>query len=94
MNTVVENPQVIREYLDVERKQEVLLSPFEWSEVPEVHLSHFGVISKSNQPGKWKLIVDLSHPEGRSVNDEVSGKLCSLQYMRMEEVVKRFLKLG
>ena len=90
----MENQQVIREYLDVERKQGVLFGPFERSEVPEVNYSRFGVIPKSNQPGKWRLIVDLSHPEGRSVNDEISGKLCSLQYMRMEEVVRKLLKLG
>ena len=39
------------------------------------------------------LIVDLSHPERRRVNDGISGELCSLPYTRMEEVVRR-LKLG
>ena len=70
------------------------MGPFERSEMPEVHLSRFGVIPKSNQPGKWRLIVDLSHPEGRSVNDGISGELYSLQYMSIEEVVRRLLKLG
>ena len=42
-------------------------APFDRSEVPEVHLNRFGVIPKSSQPGKWRLIVDLSHPEGKSV---------------------------
>ena len=42
MKTAVENPQVISEYLDVERKRGALLGPFEWSEVPEFHLSHSG----------------------------------------------------
>ena len=67
MKTAVENLQVISEYSDVERKQGVLLGPFEWSKVPEFHLS---------------------------VYDGISGELCSLQYMRMEEVVRRLLKLG
>ena len=70
------------------------MGSFERSEVPKVHLSRFGIIPKSNQPGKWRLIVDLSHPEGRSVNNGISGELCSLQYMRIEEVVRRLLKLG
>ena len=42
MKTAVENPQVIGEYSDVERKRGVLLGPFEWSEVLEFHLSHLG----------------------------------------------------
>ena len=94
MKSVEDNPQVVRNYLDVERQRGVLLGPFERSEVPEIHLSRFGVIPKSSQPGKWRLIVDLSHPEGRSVNDGISGELCSLQYVRMEEVVRVLLELG
>ena len=80
MKTAVENPQVIREYLDVERKRGVLLGPVEWP--------------KSHQPGKWRLIVDLSHLEGRSANDGISGELCPLRHMHMEEAVRRLLKLG
>ena len=94
MKTAVENPQVIREYLDVERKRGVLLGPVEWSEVPEVHLSRFWVIPKLHQPGKWRLIVDLSHLEGRSANDGISGELCPLWHMRMEEAMRRLLKLA
>ena len=69
----------------------MLLGPFRPSEVAEIHLSHFGVISMKSQPGKWRLIVDL---EGRSVNDGISGQLCSLQYTHMEEVVWKLLELG
>ena len=92
MKTAVENPQVISEYLDVERKRGALLGPFEWSKCRNF-TSVAWAIPKSDQPGKWRLIVDLSR-EGRSVNDGISGELCSLQYMRMEEVVRRLLKLG
>ena len=94
MRAAVENPQVIKDYLEGEQKRRVLLGPFEWSEIPDVHISRFRVIPKSNQPGKWRLIVDLSHPEGRSVNDGISSEICSLQYMHMEEVLKSLLELG
>ena len=33
-----------------------------------IHTSSFGVIPKKNQPGKWRLIVDLSSPHGASVS--------------------------
>ena len=39
--------------------------------MPETVMNRFGVIPKSGQSGKWWLIVDLSHPVGRSVNDVV-----------------------
>ena len=69
----------------------MLLGPFERSEVAEVHLSWFGVIPKKSLPGKWRFIVDLSHPEGRSVNDGISCELCSFQYIHMEKVVQKLL---
>ena len=33
------------------------LGPFIRARVPGVHLSRFGVIPKSSQPSKWRLIV-------------------------------------
>lgn len=94
MQSAAENPQVVNDYLEAEKKRGVLLGPFERPEVAEIHLSRFGVIPKKSQPGKWRLIVDLSHPEGRSVNDGISCELCSLQYIRMEDVVRKLLELG
>ena len=36
-------------------------------------MSRFGVISKPHQPGKWRLITDLSSPKGASVNDGINS---------------------
>jgi hypothetical protein len=47
--------------------------------------SSFGVIPKRGQENhQWRLILDLSHPPGRSVNDGVSRELA----------VERILELG
>ena len=56
-------------------------------------ISPFGVIPK-REPGKWRLIVDLSAPEGRSVNDGIDHRLTSLQYVSMEDIVKKVRRLG
>ena len=61
--------------------------------LPHVHVSKFGVIPKAHQQGKWRLIVDLSAPTGRSVNDGIPTELCSLFYVRVE-VVQCILQLG
>ena len=37
----------------------------------------FGVIPKKHQPGKWRLITDMSFPEDQSINDCIDQKLCS-----------------
>ena len=58
-----------------------------------IQVSRFGVISKSHQPGKWRLIVDLSHRPGNSVNDGIDPVLCSLTYTSVEAAAKMVLEL-
>ena len=48
-----------------------------------LHVSSFGVIPKKDQPGKWRLIIDLSSPWGHSVNDGIDPEKFSLQYIKM-----------
>ena len=58
-----------------------------------VHVSNFGVISKKHQPGKWRLIVDLS-PDGASVNDFIDPALCSLSYVSVKDAAAFVCKAG
>jgi len=44
------------------------------------------VISKSDLM-KWWLILDLTSPEGGSVNDGINRECCSLCYLSVDEVV-------
>ena len=57
-------------------------------------LSPIGVIPKSSQPGKWRLIVDLSSPHGASVTDGIEPDLCSLEYLRLDKVTACIAKSG
>ena len=59
-----------------------------------VHISRFGVIPKPHQPGKWRLITDLSSPKGASVNDGIDPRLCSLSYASVDDAVRRIICLG
>ena len=59
-----------------------------------VHISQFGVIPKPYQPGKWRLITDLSSPKGASVNDGVDPRLCSLSYASVDDTVRGIVCLG
>lgn len=49
-----------------------------------IHCTPFGIIPKKSKPGKWRLIVDLSSPEGHSVNDGISKDLA---YVSIDDVV-------
>jgi len=55
--------------------------------------SKFGVIPKGT-PGKWRLIVDLSAPEGSSVNDGVDTSICSLRYVKVEDTARTVSEQG
>ena len=46
----------------------------------EVQINSIGLMPKSHQVGKRRLIVDLSHPLGKSVNSGISEELASITY--------------
>ena len=52
-----------------------------------------GVIPKSHF-GKWHLVVDLSYPKQKSVNDGILKKLCSLTYITIDDAVRKIVQLG
>lgn len=68
--------------------------PFRWEEAKGIHISRFGVIPKPHKPGKWRLILDLSHPSGAAVNDGISKELSSLSYVSVDDIVDTILSLG
>ena len=47
--------------------------------VEGIHTSPIGLVPKARQQGKWRMIVDLSSPKAKSVNDSITFELCSLQ---------------
>ena len=59
-----------------------------------MHISSLGVVPKKHSTNKWRLILDLSHRRGTSVNDGINRSLCSLTYMKMDDVVRHVLTLG
>ena len=88
MKSAKEHPEVIEEYLSKEvfKRRTLELSPHD---VKPIQISKFGVIPKKHQPGQWHLILDLSSPEEKSVNDGIDKSLCSLQYVKVEDVAKQ-----
>ena len=68
------------------------MGPFDACE--QWQINRVGIIPKGHTPGKWRLITDLSHPPGASVNDGIDPDLCSLSYVTVDEVVRTAAKLG
>ena len=78
MASALLNPQVIDSYLQSEVQTGRVAGPFSQPPLPVLHVSRFSVIPKRHQPGKWRLILDLSSPAGHSVNDRIVGEDYSL----------------
>ncbi len=91
-----ENPSVVQAYIDVEKEAGRLLPVQPKHHLPQskCQISPFGVIPKRYQPGKWRLIIDLSSPEDASVNDGIDARLCSLDYPTVHDAAKIVRELG
>ena len=88
------HPDVVEDYLQAEVNLQRVAGPHPPSLLPNCQISRFGVIPKNSQPGKWRLIVDLSHPKDESVNDGIPKYLCSLKYITLEDAIQQILALG
>ena len=53
-----------------------------------------GVVPKGHTLGKWRMITNLSFPDGASVNDGIDPQLCSLQYTTVDRVARAAQCLG
>jgi hypothetical protein len=96
MQSAIQHPQVVSNYLAEEIIARRLLGPFspEVAQSASWHISRFGVIPKQHKLGQWWLIVDLSFPGDASVNNGIDPSLCSLTYTKVEEVAQAVFALG
>jgi hypothetical protein len=92
MRSAVEHPEVVQKYLEAEKAARRVMGPFAVGEI-KAYISSLGVIPKKHKPGSWRLILDLSHPEGFSVNDGIRREECSLTYLKLDEVALTILRL-
>ena len=60
----------------------------------QTHCSPIGLIPKHHQPGKYRLIVNLSAPEGSSVNNAISSDLASVQYTTVRKAALQVAAMG
>ena len=94
MLSASKNPAVVEEYKYLAKEltygRVVQVDPRKM----DIHINRFGVIPKGHQASTWRLIVDMSHPKGHSVNDGIDPALCSLSYATVEMAAQRVLSLG
>ena len=67
MLSASEHPDVVERYIASEWAEGHILGPVDPGSVSGLHTSRFGVIPKGHASGKWRLITDLSFPEGSTM---------------------------
>lgn len=87
------HPKPVDEFLQQEREAGRIMGPMPRSSLRPVQVNRIGVIPKST-PGKWRLIVDLSFPEGKSVNAGISPGLCHLELASVDDAVHHIIRMG
>ena len=92
MRSAILNPKPVADFIHAEVQAGRVIGPLQ--DIREVHVSRFGVIPKLGQPGKWRLILDLSSPHGFSVNDGIAPELSSIRYATVDNAVQKILHLG
>ena len=92
--SALENPEVVQEYIQKEKGLGRIVDPMEKASAINLQVSPFGVIPKQHAPGQWRLIVDLSHPEGYSVNDGIGSSLSSSSYVSVDNLTEVVVQLG
>ena len=93
LRSATEHPQVVDTYLHNELTQNRIAHIRDPTSLPRFQLNAFGVIPKRHKPGKWRLIVDLSAPEGHSVNDFINKERCSMSYISVDHIAETILHL-
>ena len=94
MSSASLQPSVIDDYHHRELAKGRIAGPFSSPLLPHLHISRFGVIPKKHQPGKWRLILNLSSSDGHSVNDRIRKDPFTVQYMKVDDTIDGIMSLG
>lgn len=69
-----------------------MLGPFHFKPISNLRVSPIGLVPKPN--GGWRLITNLSHPPGNSVNYFIDPDLCKVKYSSLDSVLDMIYRLG
>ena len=91
--SALDNSNIVRQKIKEEVDAGRVAGPFKEKPFPNLWVSPVGIVPKS-EAGKFRLIFDLSHPPGRSVNDGIPPTNSSVKYTQFDDAVKMVHQLG
>lgn len=93
LQSAYKNPGVVDEYLRVEIEKGRIVGPFSTPPFENLQCQPIGIVPKK-VPGKFRTIMDLSYPEGSSINDFIDKEEFSLKYITVDRAIEFITTLG
>ena len=84
---------VISSFLKDQVDKGYMIGPLQPASHPGIITSHMAIVPK-NTPGKFWVIIDLSSPEGHSVNDHIHRELTHVAYSSIDDAALLMQYLG
>ena len=92
MVSAVEKQAEVSEKLNKEIQMGRIMGPFDTPPISNLRCSPIGAVPKKQ--GGWRLICNLSAPEGKSVNDFIDPDSCSVSYSSFDDAIQLVQQLG
>jgi hypothetical protein len=87
-----QNKSILSEKLFEEKYLGRIIGPFPSPPISNLRINPVGLIPKNS--GGWRLITNLSHPTGSSVNEFISPEYSKVQYSQFDNAINMVHKLG
>ena len=91
--SVRKNPIVVCRKLNKELHLNRISGPYSFKTFDKSICSPLGFVPKKT-PGEYRIIDDLSFPEGKSVNEHIPRENATIQYKSIENVIQFIKKFG
>jgi hypothetical protein len=69
-----------------------MLGPFSNLPISNIRISPIGLVAKPD--GGWRLITNLSAPEGNSVNSYIEEQICKVKYSSLDQILDKIYDAG
>ena len=92
--SVLSDLSIVREKIQEELLLGRIAGPFNDPPFKPMFISPLSLIPKRDQPGKYRIIHNLSFPPGHSVNDGIPHKYSAVQYQNLLEAVSLIKQRG
>lgn len=66
-----------------------MLGPFSNLPISNLRIPPTGLVNVANPDGGWRLITNLSAPEGNSVNSYIEEQFCKVKYSSLDQILDK-----